>query len=253
MIRTLLIVAAASLFVSAVTLAAAVRIVGPNAIAQGAWSFGPGGWGGAADNRSDNDAAGVRTFPWPKGAPGAHVVVDVPADMIYRQTEGPPTLTVSGPKGLLETLVVEDGRIASSKLGEDQDRLRLTLVAPAVSRFKLESSGSLRLKDYHQDGLDVVDDGSADVRGEGATKDLRLDLSGSGDVDLSALRAEVAEVSSRGSGDVVLTPQASATVSLSGSGDVRLTTAPRRLRTERTGSGRLESPDGDGSAPSSPT
>ena len=45
MIRTLLMIAVAGFLVSAVTLSVAVAITGPAAIANGAWSFGPDGWG----------------------------------------------------------------------------------------------------------------------------------------------------------------------------------------------------------------
>ena len=67
----------------------------------------------------------------------------------------------------------------------------------------------------------VENDGSGDIDADGTAGAVTLDLDGSGDVDLSALRARSARVTQDGSGDAEVSARKRLDVSVDGSGDLR--------------------------------
>ena len=82
--------------------------------------------------------------------------------------------------------------------------------------------------------------GSGDVTGSGTARTVRIDVSGSGDVDLAALNTVDADVQVSGSGDVRVGPTGKAVVDVSGSGDVDLTRRPAELSRTLSGSGDID-------------
>jgi hypothetical protein len=257
MIRTLLIISAAAFVASVATLAAAVAVVGPDAAAHGALSFGPGGWGsgpwriGFSDDRDDEEEKGdavktsteegSRDIAW---SGGEALSIDLPAEVRYVQADGAPKITVSGPRALIDAVTLEDGAI---RLDHDLDLERPLLIkisAPGVKRFTLESSGRLSVDGYKQDKLDLEISGSGEVSVAGAADALKLTVSGSGGADLSALKLKTARVEIDGSGGARLRPSDSAEVEISGSGVARLLNRPPRLESRVSGSGRVVEADG---------
>jgi hypothetical protein len=146
MIRTLVIIAVAGLFVSVVTLSAAVGIAGPQAVMHGAWTWGPGGWGRDGED-PDTDARagdGVRTTRRIAWNGGDTLTVELPADVTLARASGPPQIAVDGPLEAVADVEIEDGVVRFQ--GRDRDtRVTLTVAAPPVTRIVMKRHGAITL------------------------------------------------------------------------------------------------------------
>jgi hypothetical protein len=252
MIRALLMIAAAGFVLSVASFAAALAIGGPEALARGAWGAAPwivsknwdsseehGRWGGAGGPTV------TRELTWS----GADTVeFDVRADVTYTQAPGPAKLTVTGPQGLVERLAIDDGRIYF-RGRSSYSRINIVMTAPNVTRFELNGNDRLTIENYDQDRLRLDLSGSPDVTARGRTRELSVEISGSGQADLGQLAAEAATVDISGSGEATIAPRESASVDISGSGEVTLLTNPKSLSTDISGSGSIR----QGSRTPSPT
>jgi hypothetical protein len=244
MIRTLFMIAVAGFLVSAVTLSVAVAITGPAAIANGAWTWSSHGWGWRrhdhVDDSRDDGAQTSREFDWQGGD---HLIVSVPAEVIYTQSDGPAKATVSGSPSEVGDVRVEDGRIRYDDDRHDDDRrLKIAISAPAVTDFALEGDDSLDIKGYKQDRLTLTLSGHADVKAAGEARDVQVRISGAGRADLAAVKAKSARVLISGLGSASIAPTDAADVDISGSGAVTLLTNPPQLHTNITGSGQIHRP-----------
>jgi len=246
MIRVLVLIAVTGFLVSIVALSAAFALGGPEAIARGAWSIGSrGDWGWEDGGHHDRhgghrvDGSGptaTRELAWT----GANTLeLDVPADVQFTQAPGPGKLTITGPKGAVDQVTVENGRIHFDRRVRDAGRLTIVMTAPDVTRFDLGGSNRLTIADYRQDRLEIDLSGDAEVVAAGEAKVVELDISGSGEADLGGLVTAGAEVDISGSGDATLAPRDWATLEISGSGEVNLLTRPARLETDISGAGRI--------------
>ncbi len=239
MIRNLLVIAGAALVLCAITLGGAAALGGRDLEARGwDWSMWDDG-----DNirvaRADLGPATSRRIAWT----GTDTLTStVAADVVFIQGDEAGVL-IEGPKILADRVVVDEGRLSLTgdgmSGGWDDDNLRITVTAPAVTRFRLEGSQDLILQNFNQPELSIELSGSGEVDGVGQTQTLSVAISGSGDVDLEELRASDATVSISGSGDARISPTTSASVNISGSGDVTLTTRPATVTSAVTGSGEV--------------
>ncbi|WP_304171491.1 GIN domain-containing protein [Phenylobacterium aquaticum] len=202
------------------------------------------GWRVESDSGDDDEIAEgpatTRDFAWPGGA---LLDVSAPADIVFTQD---PTakLTVTGPKGALDHLLVRDGHIGFDRPMMDIGRLTITLKAPGVSRFDLSGDQQLTIAGYNQDSLDLTISGSADARATGAARSVSVDIAGSGHADLGKVTSEAAKVDISGSGEAIIAPRAKADIDISGDGRVDLLTHPADLQTDITGSGHIGHGDG---------
>jgi len=195
---------------------------------------------------SDNGPRVSRDFAW---TGGDRLVVDAPADVEY--TQGPVAkLTVSGPKGMVDRVVVEDGRIDMRGDGWSMGSLKVVMTAPNVTDFETNGSQDLSIVGYKQDQLHIQIHGSGDATAKGEATHAELDISGSGDADLGGLTGDEAKVHISGSGDATIAPKVTADVEVSGSGDVTLLTRPANVHSSISGSGSLNQEAG--SAPPAP-
>lgn len=249
MVRVLVMIAVAGFFVSLVTLTSAVAIGGPEVFENAAWDgWGRGHWsrhGDIAgwawdddgwDRRHGGGGETSRDIAW---SGGDTLDIEVPADVEY--TQGPVAkVTVTGPERAVEDVEIEGGHI---QFAHGHHRhwgdLRIAMTAPSVTRFEISGSGKLAIAGYKQERLDIHITGNGDATAAGETGDLSLDVSGSGDADLGALKARSADVDISGSGEAKLAPTDQAKVRISGSGDVTLLTHPPRLDSNISGSGSL--------------
>lgn len=248
MIRTLFIIAGAGLVLAAACFGG-VLALGGRELMQHGWNltfYEGDDW---RDDEVRVDAGGpqaTRTLEW---AGAEAVTIDVAADVAFTQADEP-RLEVTGPAGLVERLVIEDGRLGLADAEGDQltffggrQRLRVTMAAPAVRQFTLNGSGDLSIEGYEQDDLTVALNGSGDVDVRGRARRASLEVAGSGDIDAGALQAEDARIRVEGSGSVAANPSGAADVAISGSGDVRLLSQPARLASQVDGSGDIRVDD----------
>lgn len=241
MIRTLLLIAVTSFVLAVGSLTAAVAIVGGPFWIDENGQVHKGDWHGGRQWRHDESQPDTqRQIPW---SGGHRLYIDVPADVTYIQGLKP-QLTLSGPADLLGRIEVHDGEITARGFDFDDARLKITLTAPEVNRFQVNGDGSLTIAAYDQTELDLDISGSAKVTAAGRAKQADLHISGSGDVDFSALKLDAAKVDVSGSGDATLAPESEARIDISGSGDVRLLKTPKSEKVDISGAGRVDEPHG---------
>jgi hypothetical protein len=246
MIRTLLIIAAAGLVACMLSVGGFLAVGGIDAVRNGDFEFGPGDHSHVRrGHHSDQGPPVRRSLAW---AGTDSLQVDLPAEVSFTQAASA-SVTVSGPRALVDQVVLEGGRLRLADSGSwthrglDQDDLRVTISAPGVRRFALNGSGRLEIDDYDQPDLELDVAGSGEVSVRGKTRRADLEIAGSGEADLDALTLTSARVSVAGSGDARLAPTAAAEVSIAGSGDVTLRRRPPSLTSSISGSGALNFED----------
>lgn len=121
----------------------------------------------------------------------------------------------------------------------DSDRVRITVIAPDVNKFDVRGSGDLEVRKYDHPALAVSVSGSGDVEAAGRVETIAVDNSGSGYVNLTDLKAKDAVFDVSGSGGGALFATNKARINISGSGDVELRTEPKTVTSEISGSGEI--------------
>jgi hypothetical protein len=205
-------------------------------------------------------AAGMVGVPWGRGchiwnsgsswAPGPTIVrnyrwtggdtlrIDVPASLTY--TQGPTSkLTITGPKGLLDKLTVEDGRIGIDGCAGDAPRLKIVMSAPNVTDFEASGAQTLSIANFKQNRLTIGVSGAGDVIAKGEAGHTTLRISGTGNADLGGLTGDDAEVRISGTGKATIAPRLSADVHISGMGQINLLTHPATLKQRISGMGSI--------------
>jgi len=259
MIRVLFMIAVAGFVLSVASISAAVAIGGPEAVAHGGWNLAGkhhGDWDWDDDDRDRPErwgASTTRTLDW---SGSTSLDLDLAADVRYVQAAGPATVTITGPERLVDHVIIRGDTIKYEDRGHSRHRSRLNIVirAPNISSFDISGANHLSIEGYQQPNLRLNISGSADIKASGQTDALTLDLSGSGDADLGALKTKGAEVDISGSADATIAPTDWANLDISGRGDVRLLTRPEKLETDISGSGRVHQGEEASPSPSpSPT
>lgn len=245
MIRTLSIVTIAAFLLSVVCLSIAISLAGPDLVMGGVWGWAPWSRHVTWNHTVTYDAPAVsRDLAWDGGDT---LTVEMPANVHFTQAEGPPKMTIYGPREEIANVVVQDGHVrwSGGSFGSSRD-LDVRLSAPKITHFTMDSSGDLEIRDFRQDQLVVRNNGSGDISASGAAKALDLTLNGSGDADFGGLASDGAKVTLAGSSDATISPKSWANLEVTGSGSVTLTTHPKQLQTRITGSGSVEHADGSG-------
>lgn len=267
LIRNTLIVAGASFALAVGCFAGVAAIAGPEIMKNG-WTL-PFDGGGETVVVRDNGqvirstrrvtiagqrpAPGVdRTFPW---TGKDQLVIDLPVDVVFVQG-AEAKIVASGPKDYIDRLRVDGGHVRLEgsddidhdrltidsfglRVESDSDRVKITVVAPDVTKFDVRGSGDLDIRKYDHPSFAVSVSGSGDVDASGRVEAIAVDNSGSGYVNLTELKAKDAVVDVSGSGGGAIFATNKAKVDISGSGDVELRTEPKSVSSEITGSGEV--------------
>lgn len=193
-----------------------------------------------------------RTFAW---TGKDELQIDLPVDVVFVQ--GPEArIVASGPKSYIDRLRVEGGRISLREgdgidhdsvtingfgvhFQSDSERVKITVIAPDVTKFDVRGSGDLDIRRYDQPTFAVSVSGSGDVEAAGRVNAVAIDNSGSGWINLTDLKAKDAIVDISGSGGGALFATDKARIDISGSGDLELRTEPKTVSSEITGSGEI--------------
>jgi len=134
---------------------------------------------------------------------------------------------------------VRDGRLVITTAGSFKTNLpmRVDVGAPSLRSLELSGSGVVSASGIRAASFAVTVPGSGVVRADGSVQRLRVVLDGSGDVQLGALSADDVTAAVGGSGRIVVAPSKSLSASVEGSGVVVYTGSPARVTTNVTGSG----------------
>lgn len=224
--RILLVVFAGGLFIATAGVAAA------GSMARSDWTIRDQGRSGPQITR-DMGWKGSERF-----------TTSVYAEIDYRQ--GPtPELTVTGPKDLVDDLVLEGGALAwrDDHRGSNNDPpLIISVTGPNTHQFVLSGAQKLTIEGFDQESLELALSGASRVKAGGRARRVDLKVSGAGDLDLANLAVDDAVVRISGAGTVAVAPKASADLHISGSGNVNLLTRPPSLQTQISGAGAITYP-----------
>jgi hypothetical protein len=188
------------------------------------------------DSDSGDNTPATREIAW---TGGDALDIDIPADIQFTTGGGPGKITISGPKGTVDRVTLSGSHLQFSGDDDDAGRVTIAMSAPGLRRFSLSGDETLSLAGLAQDELDVDVSGHATVNAAGKVRAAKIDISGSGDVDLGKLAAQDASVEIDGSGSAAIAPTASADLHISGSGEVNLLTHPANVSSDISGSGRI--------------
>lgn len=253
MIRVLVMIAVAGFLAGVVALAGAAAIGGPE-LASRNWDWFVDWHDHDERPRKDRDRewrherpAGdetgeiTRELTWDGST---KVEFGIPAAIEFTQAPGPGKVTIYGPKEVVERVRLVDGRLSLDQPPANYARLRVVMSAPAVTRFEVGGDDRLEIRGYKQDQLAIVASGSSEVVASGEAREIDVELSGSGEADLTALATDNAEADISGSAEVTLGPKESASLEISGSATARLLTRPKHLETDVAGAGSVIFEDG---------
>lgn len=252
MIRVLVMIAVAGFLAGVVALAGAAALGGPE-LASRNWNWFVD-WHDHDDrprkhrdrewrDERPTDGAGeiTRELAWDGST---KVEFGIPAAVEFTQAPGPGKVTIYGPKAVVDRVRLVDGRFSLDQPSLDHARLRVVMSAPAVTRFEVGGDDRLEIRGYKQDQLAIVASGSSEVVASGQARDVDVELSGSGEADLTALATDNADADISGSAEVTLGPKESASIEVSGSATARLLTRPKHLKTDVAGAGSVIFEDG---------
>ena len=160
MIRSLFIIAGAALVLTIICLGGAAAI-GGREVARDGWMISGDGWSLAEGDfnwESSDENIVTREIAWEGGEA---LTFDLSARVIYAQG-AEPSITVAGPSEVVDRVTFADGRFdleQGARTGR-HSRPRITIVAPAVTRFTLNGSQDLEIRDYDQPTLALAVSGS---------------------------------------------------------------------------------------------
>lgn len=251
MIRVLVLIAVAGFLAGVVALAGAAALGGPELAARNwEWFIFDHDRGHHRGARSDSPArvevipddgrSATREMAW-DGSSSA--VFELPATIEYTQGTDA-KLAITGPRDVIDKVKLVGGKLTLDQPLDDDDRLRIVMTAPGVTRFEVGGDNDLEIRGFRQDRLEIAASGSSEVSVEGQTKALTLELSGSSEADLSRLATEGADADISGTAEAIIAPRDTANLEVSGSASVKLTTRPKHLDTDVAGAGAVTFEDG---------
>ncbi len=179
---------------------------------------------------------GSRSMAWNGGD---SVAIAIPAKVQYRRGTGD-QVVVSGDSAILPHIRISDSTIKLDCRWQDRGPgIEITLPGRQFRGFKLAGAGSLTLDDIDQPNLNLSIAGAGEIRANGKTDDLDLNMAGAGNADLGALAASRVRVRMAGANNAEVSPQDDLHVSIAGLGDVKLLTEPRKIESEIAGAGHI--------------
>jgi len=139
---------------------------------------------------------------------------------------------------LIETSVRGDTLVISSKENYSTHKgVKLHIVVPSLQGIKVVGAADVKASGLKESKVEIDVQGSGNIKLDGATDELAVGVSGSGDVDTRQLIARRANVNISGSGDVKVNAAESLNASVSGSGAIRYSGNPQQVSKNISGSG----------------
>jgi Putative auto-transporter adhesin, head GIN domain len=209
-----------------------VVAVGAAAISVGCFS---GSYALATANDSGSTEVISRELPWDDST---SLSLGVRSVVRYVQQDGPGKVVARGPHRSVSTLVVSDGHIHDQLLRTGAT-LELTIFAPAISRFQLNSGSRLSIEGYDQPHLHLSTEGSAFVEAIGRADSATIEMQGKGIINLSRFTLDSAEANIGGMSTLVLAPSQGADLKVRNFAAAVLLTRPPALITALADSGRV--------------
>lgn len=168
--------------------------------------------------------------------------LEAPANVVYT-VGGPLLVKISAPANILPlvTTVVDGGNLTISIKGSVSlsEPIKVVASGPNLNDLRSIGTGKISIREASGSELRVKVSGSGSVVATGVVGRLVVNVTGSGDVDASTLRAKVVEATVSGSGDVKAHASDEARTDVSGSGSIQIHGKPTRRHVDKSGSGQV--------------
>lgn len=236
MVRNLTILAVTSFIFTAVALALGIGMAGPVLITDG-WRL-PAAWGGEVISPSIDGRGPVTTveLPWD----GSDTLsLRTPTDLHYTPGPAPGRLVITGPRGSLAAVRLENGRLYYLDGIRDRGRLKVVMTGPAFGRLNADYEDDVILEGLSQDRLELHVTHQASVAARGTVKTLDLDVSGSGRAHLSELQVEGAQIDLSNAAEATVAPTAWADIEASGASEIVLLKRPKQYNAQTLDKARI--------------
>jgi hypothetical protein len=156
----------------------------------------------------------------------------------YVQQDGAGKVIARGPHRSISTLVVSKGYVHDQLLHTGAT-LELSIFAPAISRFQLNSGSRLSIEGYDQRNLYLSTEGSAFIDAVGRADSVTVEMQGKGVINLSRFTLESAAADIAGMSTLVLAPSHGADLKVRNFAAAVLLTRPPALTVALADSGRV--------------
>ncbi|MFH2046649.1 MAG: head GIN domain-containing protein [Pseudomonadota bacterium] len=160
---------------------------------------------------------------------------------VYIECQKKKSIEVRGDSNILPHIIT---RVVGSTLQITSNKTicpkRLLEVRVSVDNVeKISASGAvdLLISGVNNNGLDVEVDGAVDVKASGKTKNLKLDVSGAGDIKAKELKAENVDVIVNGAGNAVVNVSKKLKAEINGAGDITYYGNPKEVVKDVSGVG----------------
>ncbi|MDE8343659.1 MAG: DUF2807 domain-containing protein, partial [Acidocella sp.] len=175
---------------------------------------------GGRINLSGHEPRIERDLTW---AGGSKLTFEVPAEIQF--TQGPTSkITLSGPDVIVSHVVLDGDTIRLDRhvsgAWHNDDALKITITAPALHDFSLDSAQSLHISDLNTDSLAISINGAGSVTVAGQAKSADITLAGLGQANLADLTLGNARIEIDGLGHVKAGPTGNVRVEINGAGAV---------------------------------
>lgn len=171
------------------------------------------------------------------------IEVDTSADVSFA-VGSDSLVTITGPANVVPLVKtqVQDGvlRVRLEHSVTMSRPLKVVITGPTLQAVSIRGSATMRAFNLSEDTLSIGISGSGNVSASGNVKEMRVAISGSGDVHVRDVHAKTLVASIKGSGNIRAYASDSAVVELSGSGDITIGGNPAHRVVNRSGSGDVQ-------------
>jgi hypothetical protein len=159
----------------------------------------------------------------------------------------PQSFEISGDDNLLPLIKTEvDGnrlKIKTERGLSPKTPLKLVIALKNIEKIDTSGITRIKLKNVDNDRLALEASGAGKLDADGKTKDLKLSLSGAGQMDLSELKAVKADVNCSGAGQISLFASEELKADLSGAGKITYYGNPKTVTPHVSGVGNISKGD----------
>lgn len=136
---------------------------------------------------------------------------------------------------------VKDGTLVVDTKFErhTNNHVKLLVGVPDVSKLVVEGTGSLKVTGIANNHLMIDLPGTGEVKVDGSTGDLKINVDGTGDISARKLSAKSATVSMSGTGAASITATESVDATVTGTGSISIDGHPASVHKHVTGVGSI--------------
>ncbi len=169
--------------------------------------------------------------------------ISIPAEVTIK-VQPSPALTVEAAQDVLKMIDtrVKDGVlvIKTDQFNRLRNKVAITIGNPVLQTIKLSGATNVNMSGFTEGNLTVTASGANKIVAKGTVNQLKVQLSGAGNADLHELKADAADISVSGAGDVSVYCTKSLKASISGVGNISYAGKPAQVQKDISGIGKLK-------------